>query len=75
VQAFTAAGFRCVGFDVDRSKVDRLTAGEGYIKHIDSSALDTAYDYDFIVERSSFVLDTRNATKQVTRGRETIRKA
>jgi UDP-N-acetyl-D-glucosamine dehydrogenase len=38
-------------------------------------AEDTAYDYDFIVEHSSFVLDTRNATKQVTRGREKIRKA
>jgi UDP-N-acetyl-D-glucosamine dehydrogenase len=28
-----------VGFDVDQSKVDKLTAGESYIKHIDSSAL------------------------------------
>jgi len=33
------------------------------------------YDYDFIVEHSPLVLDTRNATKQVTRGREKIRKA
>ena len=39
VRAFTAAGFRCVGFDVDQSKVDKLNAGESYIKHIDSSAL------------------------------------
>ena len=35
----------------------------------------SAYDYDFIVEHSRLVLDTRNATKQVTRGREKIRKA
>jgi UDP-N-acetyl-D-glucosamine dehydrogenase len=35
----------------------------------------SAYDYDFIVEHSSFVLDTRNATKGVVRGREKIRKA
>jgi UDP-N-acetyl-D-glucosamine dehydrogenase len=39
VRAFTACGFRCVGFDVDQSKVDKLKAGESYIKHIDSSAL------------------------------------
>jgi UDP-N-acetyl-D-glucosamine dehydrogenase len=40
VRAFTAAGFRCLGFDVDQSKVDKLKAGESYIRHIDSSALD-----------------------------------
>ena len=35
----------------------------------------TAYDYDFIVKHSQFVLDTRNATKSVKDGREKIRKA
>jgi len=35
----------------------------------------TAYDYDFIVKHSPLVLDTRNATKGVTEGREKIRKA
>lgn len=39
VRAFTAAGFRCLGFDVDQTKVDKLKAGRSYIKHIDSSAL------------------------------------
>jgi UDP-N-acetyl-D-glucosamine dehydrogenase len=39
VRAFTAAGFRCLGYDVDQSKVDKLNAGESYIKHIDSAAL------------------------------------
>jgi UDP-N-acetyl-D-glucosamine dehydrogenase len=28
-----------MGFDVDQSKVDKLNAGESYIKHIDSTAL------------------------------------
>jgi UDP-N-acetyl-D-glucosamine dehydrogenase len=28
-----------MGFDVDQSKVDKLNAGESYIKHIDSAAL------------------------------------
>jgi len=37
IRAFTAAGFRCMGFDVDQSKVDKLKAGESYIKHIDAS--------------------------------------
>ena len=39
VRAFTTAGFRCLGFDVDQTKVDKLRAGQSYIKHIDSSAL------------------------------------
>ncbi|QDT25413.1 nucleotide sugar dehydrogenase [Gimesia panareensis] len=35
----------------------------------------SAYDYDFIVKHSKMVLDTRNATKNVTEGREKIYKA
>ena len=35
----------------------------------------SAYDSDFIVQHSRLVLDTRNATKNVTSGREKIRKA
>ena len=35
----------------------------------------SAYDYDFIVEHSPMVLDTRNATKNVKAGREKIFKA
>jgi UDP-N-acetyl-D-glucosamine dehydrogenase len=39
VRAFTGAGMRCLGFDVDQAKVDKLIAGTSYIKHIDSSAI------------------------------------
>jgi UDP-N-acetyl-D-glucosamine dehydrogenase len=39
IRAFTAAGFRCLGFDVDQSKVDKLKAGQSYIRHIDSESL------------------------------------
>ena len=39
IRAFTTAGFRCMGFDVDQAKVDKLKAGESYIKHIDAAAL------------------------------------
>jgi UDP-N-acetyl-D-glucosamine dehydrogenase len=35
----------------------------------------SAFDYDFIVEHSGLVVDTRNATKNVALGREKIRKA
>lgn len=39
IRAFTSAGFRCIGFDVDQTKVDKLKAGQSYIKHIDSAAI------------------------------------
>jgi len=35
----------------------------------------SAYDYDFIVRNAQLVIDTRNATKNVTQYREKIRKA
>jgi UDP-N-acetyl-D-glucosamine dehydrogenase len=35
----------------------------------------SVYDFPFIVRHSSLVLDTRNATKGVTQGREKIRRA
>jgi len=35
----------------------------------------SAVDYNFVVEHSRMVLDTRNATKNVTGGREKIFKA
>ena len=35
----------------------------------------SAYDYDFVVQHSKLVVDTRNATKSVTAGREKIVKA
>jgi UDP-N-acetyl-D-glucosamine dehydrogenase len=35
----------------------------------------SAYDYPFIVRHSPLVVDTRNATRNVTEGREKIRKA
>ena len=34
IQAFVSAGFRTIGFDVDRAKVDSLLAGKSYIGHI-----------------------------------------
>jgi UDP-N-acetyl-D-glucosamine dehydrogenase len=37
INAFVTAGFRCLGFDVDRAKIDSLQAGKSYIRHIDSA--------------------------------------
>ncbi|MFO0916166.1 MAG: nucleotide sugar dehydrogenase [Pirellulales bacterium] len=34
IKAFVEAGFRTMGFDVDQSKVDKLLAGQSYIKHL-----------------------------------------
>ena len=39
VRAFRAKGFKVMGFDIDQRKVDMLTAGESYIKHIDFAQL------------------------------------
>ncbi|MFO0972546.1 MAG: nucleotide sugar dehydrogenase [Phycisphaerae bacterium] len=39
VGTFTRAGFRCIGFDVDASKVRMLNAGKSYIQHIPSSMI------------------------------------
>ncbi len=39
MQTFCQAGFRCVGLDVDASKVKMLNAGKSYIKHIGSKLL------------------------------------
>lgn len=40
VIAFCKAGFRVTGFDVDAEKVEMLTNGRSYIRHIDLSSLD-----------------------------------
>ena len=52
INAFTSSGFRCMGFDVDRNKVDMLLAGESYIKHIDSQIVATWIDQKQLVPTS-----------------------
>jgi UDP-N-acetyl-D-glucosamine dehydrogenase len=50
----------------------------GYLAAQDCTVIATdhsAYDYAFIVEHSTLILDTRNATRGVTEGRHKIRKA
>src|SRR5436190_8312732 len=38
-RAFTAAGFRVLGFDIDPAKVERLNRGQSYIGHIPAAAI------------------------------------
>lgn len=37
--AFIEKGFKCIGFDIDQTKVDSISAGESYIDHIPSEPL------------------------------------
>ncbi len=37
--AFRKSGFTVIGFDVDPTKVQKLEAGESYIRHIDAAAI------------------------------------
>ena len=39
IDAFLNAGFRAIGFDVDQAKVDALSSGQSYIKHISSETV------------------------------------
>jgi len=57
--AFAKAGFRTVGLDVDRRKVDALTAGRSYIPdvpdddvapHVEAGRLTATLDYDVLRE-------------------------
>lgn len=62
--------------DVPNLESSDLTAE--YLRSQDCVLIATAhsaYDYDFIVEHSALVIDTRNATKEVVQGREKIVKA
>lgn len=39
IDAFVHAGFRCIGFDVDQSKIDVLAAGGTYIDHVPAGTI------------------------------------
>ncbi|MBF0517099.1 MAG: nucleotide sugar dehydrogenase, partial [Nitrospirae bacterium] len=39
VVEFCRAGFQCIGFDIDETKVSRLQQGKSYIKHIDEAMI------------------------------------
>lgn len=44
---FAEKGFRSIGFDIDKMKVDSLNSGKSYIKHIPSERIKKANDSGF----------------------------
>ena len=62
-------------FDLKLKSVDLTPAKLAGYDCVLIATAHTAYDYDFIVEHAPLVLDTRNATKNVTRHRDRIYKA
>jgi len=54
ILAFSAKGFRCVGFDIDQSKIGHIKAGKSYIDHIDSSSLKSCVDAGLIDATTDF---------------------
>lgn len=62
----------------DLPEMESVPLTEAVLKAQDCILIATdhsAYDYDFIVKHARLVIDTRNATRKVTAGREKIRKA
>lgn len=67
---------RMRSFDVPEMKSSEMTAD--YLAGLDCALIatdHTAFDYDFLVQHSQLVVDTRNATKLVVQGRDKIWKA
>jgi len=58
---FAEKGFPVIGFDIDQRKIDAITKGESYIKHIPSDRISKAVKQ----EKKAFyaTLDFRDASK------------
>ena len=54
VRAFNEKGFKVMGFDIDRKKIERLEAGISYIKHLDFAKLKAAVDEGRFVPTADF---------------------
>ncbi|MFB3855619.1 MAG: nucleotide sugar dehydrogenase [Vicinamibacterales bacterium] len=52
--AFVERGVKVTGFDVDPSKVEKLTRGEGYIKHLDHGRVARAASSGLLTATSEF---------------------
>lgn len=47
VLRYSEVGYEVIGFDIDPEKVDKLNAGQSYIKHIDAARLSRAKEAGF----------------------------
>ncbi len=63
--AFTAKGFKCIGYDIDQNKVDAINAGKSYIDHISAEdisksvgdgLLEATADFSRIPEADSVIM-------------------
>jgi UDP-N-acetyl-D-glucosamine dehydrogenase len=52
--AFVRAGFRVLGFDIDKTKTEQLEHGESYIGHIDGTAVAAAVETGKLAATSEF---------------------
>jgi len=54
VMAFNRQGFKVIGFDIDKSKIDKLAKGESYIAHLDFDYLKKQCDSGKFVPTTDF---------------------
>ena len=54
VLAFNKQGFKVMGFDIDTPKIDKLTSGESYIKHLDFGVLKASVDDGSFIPTTDF---------------------
>ncbi|MCK5853549.1 nucleotide sugar dehydrogenase, partial [bacterium] len=51
---FVEHGFKTIGFDIDKRKIDMLTAGKSYIKHIDENRIKGVLDSNLFISTTDF---------------------
>src|ERR1700751_1008761 len=44
---YSEVGYKVIGFDIDRTKVDALRAGQSYIEHISNASIKRATELGF----------------------------
>lgn len=52
--AYTAKGYKCIGFDIDQTKIDFLERGESYIEHIDADPIKEAVEKNLLAATTDF---------------------
>ena len=52
--AYTAKGYKTIGFDVDQFKIGSINCGKSYIDHIDSSQIEEAKNKGLIDATEDF---------------------
>ena len=76
---FAYLGFPVMGLDIDEKRVAAIKRGESYISDVAGDRIaslivagHTSYDYAWVVKHAPLIIDTVNATRGVSEGREKI---